>query len=112
MWGTRLPKRGVFGRPTSKESREIVAVHSSLRLAHRKTPEYQREPETRWDVNPEDSAQIDDEDGPNELHHGLIGVPLVTQESDSDSDNDIPIDGLDDFMQHMDVEDQSLRLSH
>lgn len=102
----------MFGRPTSKESREIVAVHSSLRLAHRKTPEYRREPETRWDVNPEDSAQIDDEDGPDELQHGLIGVPLVTQESDSDSDNDIPIDGLDDFMQHMDVEDQSLRLSH
>ena len=89
----------------------LVAVHSSLRLAHRKTPEYRKGPATRWDVDPEDSAQIDDEDGPDELRHGLVGVSLVTEESDSDSDTDIPIDGPDDFIQQMDVEDQSFRLS-
>jgi len=52
-------------------------------------------------VDPEDSAQIDDEDGPDELRHGLVGVSLVTEESDSDSDTDIPIDGPDDFMQQI-----------
>jgi hypothetical protein len=86
-------------------------VHSALHLAHRKTPEYWRGPTTQWDVDPKDGAQIDEEDGPDELQHGLVGVPLVTHESDSDSDSDIPIDGPDDFMQQMDVEDQSMRLT-
>jgi hypothetical protein len=60
-------------------------VHSALRLAHRKTPEYRRGPTTCWDVDPEDGAQIDEEDESDELQHGLAGVPLVTHESDSDS---------------------------
>jgi hypothetical protein len=61
-------------------------------------------------VGPEDDAHIDEEDGPDELQHGLVGVPLVTCESDFDSDSDTPIDGPNDFMQWMDVEDQSMEL--
>jgi hypothetical protein len=62
-------------------------------------------------VDPKDGAQIDEEDGPDELQHGLVGVPLVTHESDSNSDSDTPIDGPDDFMHEMDVEDQSMGLT-
>jgi hypothetical protein len=40
---------------------------------------------TRWDVDPEDGAQIDEEDESYDLQHGLAGVPLVTHESDYDS---------------------------
>ena len=43
--------------------------------------------------------------------HGLVGVPLVTPESDSDTDDDIPIDGPDASMQQMDAEDQSMELT-
>ena len=49
-------------------------------------------------MDPEDGAQIDEEDGSDELQHGLVGVPLITHESDFGSDIDIPIDGPDDFM--------------
>jgi hypothetical protein len=62
-------------------------------------------------VDPEDGAQIDEEDESDELQHGLAGVPLVTHEGDFDSDSDIPMDGPDDFLQWMDVEDQSMRLT-
>jgi hypothetical protein len=41
---------------SSKRVEKLVAVHSALRLAHRKTPEYRKGPTTRWDVDPEDSA--------------------------------------------------------
>ena len=59
----------------------------------------------------EDDAQIDEEDGPDEMQHGLVGVPLVTTESDSDSDDDIPIDGPNAFMEQMVAEDQSMELT-
>ena len=72
-------------RLSSKRAEKLVAVHSALRLAYRKTPEYQKGLATRWDVEPEDSAQIDEEDESYDLQHGLAGVPLVTHESDSDS---------------------------
>jgi len=98
-------------RLTSRRAEKLVAVHSSLRLAHRKTPEYRMGPATRWDVDPEDDAQIDEEDGHDEMRHGLVGVPLVTPESDSDSDTDTPIDGPDAFMQQMAAEDESMALS-
>ena len=100
-------------RLTSKRAENLVAVHSALRLSHRKTPEYQMGPATRWDVDPEDDAQIDEEERLDEVQHGLVGVPLVTPEveteSDSDLDGDTPIDG--DFMQQMHQEDQSMDLS-
>jgi hypothetical protein len=41
---------------------------------------------------------MDEEDGPDELQHGLVGVPLVTHEIDYDSDSDTPIDGLNSFI--------------
>ena len=70
-------------------------------------------PATWWDVDPEDDAQIDEEERLDEVQHGLVGVPLVTPEvetkSDSDLDGDTPIDG--DFMQQMHQEDQSMDLS-
>ena len=43
------------------------------------------------------------------MQHGLVGVPLVTHESDSDSDSDTPTDGLDAFVQYMDAEDESMK---
>ena len=98
-------------RLTSRRAEKLVAVHSALRLAHRKTPEYRMGPAVRWDVDLEDEAQIDEEDGADEMLHGLVGVPLVTPESDSDTDDDIPIDGPDAFMQQMDGEDQSMEMT-
>jgi hypothetical protein len=86
-------------------------MHSALRLAHTKTPKDRRRPATRWDVDPEDGEQIDEEDGLDELQHGLIGGPLVTHGSDSDSESDTPIDGPDDFTQQMDLEDHSMGLT-
>ena len=62
-------------------------------------------------MDPEDEAHIDEEDGANEMLHFLVGVTLVTLESDSDTDDDIPIDGPDAFMQQMDAEDQSMELN-
>jgi hypothetical protein len=62
-------------------------------------------------VYPKGSALIDEEGGLDELHHGLVGVPLVTHESDSNIDSDTTIDSHDDFMQLMDVEDQSMELT-
>ena len=61
-----------------------------------------------WDVNPKVDGPINEEDGPNEMRHGLVGVSLVTDECDSNSDSDTSIDGLDAFMLEMDVEDQSM----
>ena len=95
-------------RLTSRRAKKLVAVHSALRLEHRKTPEYQMGLATRWDVDPEDDAQIDEEERLDEVHHGLVGVPLDTHESDSNSDSDTPIEGPDAFMQQMDAEDQSM----
>ena len=95
-------------RLTFRRAEKIVVVHSALRLAHRKTPGYRMGAATRWDVDPEEDAQVDEEDGPDEMQHGLVGVPLVTHESDSDSDSDTPIDGPDAFMQQMDAEDESM----
>jgi hypothetical protein len=56
-------------------------------------------------VDLEDGVQIDEKDQLDEIQHGLVGVPLVTRESDSNSDSDIPIHGPHEFMQRMDVED-------
>jgi hypothetical protein len=56
-------------------------------------------------VDLEEDKQIDGEDRPNEVQHGLVGVPFVTHKSDYDSNSNTSIDGLDDFLQQMDAED-------
>ncbi|MCY6525050.1 hAT transposon family protein, partial [Actinobacillus pleuropneumoniae] len=61
---------------TSKRVEKLVVVHSALRLEHRKTPEYLKGQATRWDVDPEDDAQVDMEERPDETQMGLVGVPL------------------------------------
>jgi hypothetical protein len=64
-------------------------VHSALRLEDRQTPEYRQTPALRWDIDPEDAAQIDEDD----TTPGLVGVPLdesslpVQHDSDSDSED-------------------------
>jgi hypothetical protein len=57
-------------------------IASTLSLAHRKTPMHQKGPATQWDVIPKNNAQIDETDGPDELQHSLVCVPLVLHESD------------------------------
>jgi hypothetical protein len=42
-------------------------------------------------VDLEDDAQIDEEDRPNALQHGLVGMSLVTHENDSNLDSDTPM---------------------
>ena len=63
-------------------------MHSALRLEHRKTPEYLKGPTTRWDVDPEDDAQVDMEERLDERQMGLVGVPLSMFENASDSNSD------------------------
>ena len=60
-------------------------MHSTLHLEHRKTPEYLKGPTTRWDVDPEDDAQVDMEERLDETQMGLAGVPLSMFENPSDS---------------------------
>jgi len=61
-------------------------------------------PTTRWDVDPEDDAQVDMEERLDERQMGLVGVPLSMFEnaSDSDSDGDMVDPNL--FMQQLDEE--------
>jgi hypothetical protein len=67
-----------------------------LRLKERKTREYKESPAARWDVDPEDPAQIDEDDDAAEANVGLVGVPLededlTHEESSSSSDEDFGI---------------------
>ena len=55
-------------------------MHSSLRLLTRKTPEYLQGPAAKWDVDPEDASQIDDDDNGPSIHTGLVNVPLEDME--------------------------------
>lgn len=54
-------------RLSFRREENLVVVHISLCLAHRKPLEFKRGLETRWDVDPKDGAQIYDEDGRDEL---------------------------------------------
>ncbi|KAH9293455.1 hypothetical protein KI387_041340, partial [Taxus chinensis] len=74
---------------TSRRAEKLVAVHSALRLQDRQTPEYRQTPATRWDVDPEDASQIDEE-----AQVGLVGVPLdeAAPHSSSDSDSESDFD--------------------
>jgi hypothetical protein len=64
-------------RLASRRVKKLVAVHSALHLAHRKTPGYGRGPPKGKDVDLKDSAEIDEKDGPDELQHSLVGVPWL-----------------------------------
>ncbi|XP_057840716.2 uncharacterized protein LOC131050532 [Cryptomeria japonica] len=68
-------------RLTSRRAEKLVAVHSALRLQDRQTPEYRQTPALRWDVDPEDVAQVDEEETPQ----GLVGIPLDEVDIDQDS---------------------------
>ena len=72
-------------RLTSKRAEKLVTVHHTLRFVDRQTPEYRQTPALRWDVEPEDVAQIDEDD----IALGLVGVPLdetMLPEEDFDFD--------------------------
>ena len=64
-------------------------------------------------MDPKDDAHRVEEERPNEMQHGLVCVPLVTLDAETESDSYLdghsPIDG--DFMQQMHQEDQSMELS-
>lgn len=78
-------------RLTSKRAEKLVGVHSALRLQDRQTTEYRQTPAARWDVDPEDVRQIDEE----EVQLGMVGLPLddpLQAESDSDTDSAFDID--------------------
>ncbi|XP_059064530.1 uncharacterized protein LOC131856678 [Cryptomeria japonica] len=62
-------------RFTSRRAEKLVAVHSALRLQDRQTPAL------RWDVDPKDVAQVDEEETPQ----GLVGIPLDEVDVDQDS---------------------------
>lgn len=70
-----------------------MTAHHALRLADRQTPEYRQTPALRWDVEPEDVAQIDEDD----IAPGLVGVPLdeTTLLVEDDSEEDSDFDAMD-----------------
>ena len=100
-------------RLTSKRAEKLVYVHSSLRLLTRKTPEYLQGPAAKWDVDPEDASQIDDDDNGPSIHTGLVNVPL--------EDMELQLQGIDDdqnegseaqaFLDSLHEEDQNLRVA-
>ena len=49
-------------------------------------------------MNPKEDAQINEENGSEEMQQGLVVVPLVTHESDSNLDSDTLVDGPDALM--------------
>lgn len=69
-------------RLTSRQAEKLVAIHSALWLQDRQTPAL------RWDIDPEDVAQVDEE----ETTKGLVGVSLVEEDHHSGSDSE---DGSD-----------------
>lgn len=48
-------------RLTSRRAKKLVAVHSALHLIDRNTSTYKESPAARWDVEPEEPTQIDDD---------------------------------------------------
>lgn len=80
-------------RLTSKRAEKLVYVHSTLRLHSRKVPEYLKGPTTRWDVDAEDVAQIDDDENNPLPNARLVGIPLddiVADDDDDDNARSIP----------------------
>jgi hypothetical protein len=76
-------------RLTSRRVEKLVAIHSALRLIDRKTLLYKESLATRWDVNPKEPAQIDEDVSASNA--GLVGVTLTDldhEDSSSSSDED------------------------
>ena len=72
---------------------KFVALHGFLRLKDHKTCEYKESPTSRWDVEPEDPTQSDEDDDATKANVRLVGVPLEAldlthKESSSSSDED------------------------
>ncbi|KAH9329297.1 hypothetical protein KI387_001405 [Taxus chinensis] len=70
-------------RLTSKRAEKLVAVHSALRLMDRKTPTYKESPALRWDVDPEDARQVDED----QEQRGLVDISFADAD---DIDTDTP----------------------
>lgn len=47
---------------TSRRAEKLVAMHSTFCLHERVRPKYRQSPTTRWDVDPKDMGQIDDDE--------------------------------------------------
>ncbi|KAH9312750.1 hypothetical protein KI387_027785, partial [Taxus chinensis] len=69
-------------RLTSKRAEKLV-VHSALRLMDRKTPTYKESPTLRWDVDPEDARQVDED----QEQRGLVDISFADAD---DIDTDTP----------------------
>ena len=96
-------------RLTSKRAEKLVYVHSSLRLKSRKLPKYLEGPAARWDVNPEDAAQIDDDEDNPLPDAGLVGIPLDTIASGGDDDDAGPVPSeAQTYMDMLEAEDHTL----
>lgn len=70
-------------RLTSRRAEKLVAVHSSLRLSERVTPEYRASPAARWDVDPVEAGQLEADD--DEADESMFGLPLHTLHLDDES---------------------------
>ena len=93
-----------------------VVVHGYLRLKDCKTRKYKESPAARWDVEPEDPAQID-KDANAEANVGLVGVPLKDQdltheESSSSNDEDFGIGDDQRALEMIEIPFSSLTFCH
>ena len=52
-----------------------MAVHCALHIKDCQTRVYKESPATRWDVEPEEPSQIDEDADTSDV--GLVGIPLA-----------------------------------
>ncbi|KAH9291987.1 hypothetical protein KI387_042831, partial [Taxus chinensis] len=83
-------------RLTSARAEKLVVVHSALRLIDRKTPEYKQTPALRWDVDPEEPRQVEED---NTVQRGLIGLTFEDEDASTNEEEfmDIASDADSDF---------------
>ncbi|KAH9315128.1 hypothetical protein KI387_023755 [Taxus chinensis] len=67
-------------RLTSERAEKLVVVHSALCLMDRKTTEYKQTPTLRWDVDPEELRQVEED---NTMQQGLIGLSFEDKDDSS-----------------------------
>ena len=63
-------------------------MHHALRLTNRQTLEYRQTPALRWDVEPKDVAQIDEDDTTPGFFGVLLDQTTLLVEDDSEEDSD------------------------